>query len=444
MKKLDEAVLVDPIRSVNFFNGRLLTAEDLREEREAARAHRRALGRGVGAGVVEGLWVTSVSGGSGPAVRVEAGRAIDGDGTDLTLPQPVTLSLTEREKQLVAIAPDFDVCLPPQGALLEGVGVYLLVMSPQATLSVDRAPKSGLGTDGRAFGCEARWVLETVVFRMEYVQLDAALFPELTGALATELAALDAANDEASRSLRRNYIAHLFFGTLARRRAGIDPFATGSAGSAYAAYGPVDALRGSGVLRPCDVPLALISWRGATLDFVDVWPVRRRPIPPARSATLPALGDDRARREGEAVHLQFFEQMQQVLTTASQPSMVRATDYFRFLPPCGLLRVQQPGRRGVAVDVFFQGFPRREPPMVDAALLDQLVARSFRYEPIDVREQELVWLYRPWQNVWERDHGASIQDVVVFTSPHVPEQGLARFDVARWDYSNFASGRGCE
>lgn len=438
MKKLEEAVLVDPIRSVNFFNGRLLTAEDLREEREASRAHRRSLGRGLGAGVVEGLWVEPVSGGDGPAVRVHAGRAVDLDGTDLWLPKPVTLSLSAREERLVAIAPDFNVCLPPQGTLLEGTGVYLLVMSPQATLSLDRAPKSGLGADGRVFGCEARWVLETVTFRTEYITLDSSLLPELTPALSAELTMLEAATDEAAQSLRQNYIAHLFFGTLARRQAGIDPYATGPDGSAYARYGPVDILRDRGGLRPCDVPLAVISWRGTTLDFVDVWPVRRRSIPPVRSENRPVLGDDRRYREGEAIYLQFVEQFERTLDTTAQPQQLRAQDYFRFLPSCGWLRVGPTGSVGIDVPRFFEGFAKRTPQMIDASLFEELVARSFWYEPIDTREHELVWLYRPWQNQRARDLGDSMQDVVIFVSPHLPEQGLARFDVARWDYSNWA------
>jgi hypothetical protein len=49
--------ITDGVRFVNFFNGRLLTAEDLRREQDANVVLRDRLGTAVGDGVVRGLRV---------------------------------------------------------------------------------------------------------------------------------------------------------------------------------------------------------------------------------------------------------------------------------------------------------------------------------------------------------------------------------------------------
>ena len=45
------------IRSTNFFNNRLLSAEDLNREKDANRAEHKQIGRAVGDGIVNGLRV---------------------------------------------------------------------------------------------------------------------------------------------------------------------------------------------------------------------------------------------------------------------------------------------------------------------------------------------------------------------------------------------------
>ena len=56
--ELLEPILKGGIRSVNFFNGRLLSAEDLKQEQEANREGRARLGQAVGHGVAYGLEVS--------------------------------------------------------------------------------------------------------------------------------------------------------------------------------------------------------------------------------------------------------------------------------------------------------------------------------------------------------------------------------------------------
>jgi hypothetical protein len=50
-----ESILDQGIRNTNFFNGRILTADDLRTEQDANRQQHEQLGQAIGAGIVNGL-----------------------------------------------------------------------------------------------------------------------------------------------------------------------------------------------------------------------------------------------------------------------------------------------------------------------------------------------------------------------------------------------------
>jgi hypothetical protein len=72
-------------RRVNYFSGRLLTAEDFETEQSYWLGKHRSHGRHLhGSGVVCGLRVTP----SGPGVTVEPGLAIDGLGREIVVPEP--------------------------------------------------------------------------------------------------------------------------------------------------------------------------------------------------------------------------------------------------------------------------------------------------------------------------------------------------------------------
>src|SRR4051812_30026256 len=80
------------VRSVNFFNGRLLSAEDLNKEKSANREGHKQLGRALGHGVAYGLEVpdTKVT---QPTLLIKSGLAVNRRGRTLLLDQDVTLSL---------------------------------------------------------------------------------------------------------------------------------------------------------------------------------------------------------------------------------------------------------------------------------------------------------------------------------------------------------------
>src|SRR5262249_1021071 len=96
----------------------------------------------------------------------------------------------------------------------------------------------------------------------------------------------------------------------------------------------------------CDVPLAVLYWTATGgVQFLDLWSVRRR-LTHSRTATrFPALSDKRL-AASEAMVLQFQEQIAGLRRTLGQASSVVASDYFKFLPPVGVLPIASPTSPG--------------------------------------------------------------------------------------------------
>src|SRR5581483_7706324 len=120
-KQLSEIITSGGIRSINFFNGRLLTAEDLTQEQAARAAAEAQLGKGIGSGVAWGLEVShSAAASSSPVVTVQPGAAINSRGQALCLSSAADISLV---RPAAVNAPTsgavFQDCQPPQpGAYL--------------------------------------------------------------------------------------------------------------------------------------------------------------------------------------------------------------------------------------------------------------------------------------------------------------------------------------
>ena len=103
---LDAAVLDDGIENVNFFNGRVLTAEDMRDEQEAGAEHRRRIGRAHGPGVFAGL--EAARGDDGRSVEVLPGLGVSWLGDVVELAEATTVALVvpcgrERERHRLAV-----------------------------------------------------------------------------------------------------------------------------------------------------------------------------------------------------------------------------------------------------------------------------------------------------------------------------------------------------
>jgi len=154
------------LRSVNFFNGRLLTGDDLAAEQSALHKRLEHLGQLTGAGVGYGLEVQETPGTStpqNPVVTVAGGLAVSPSGTALWLPSPVDLSLAGTEATSdTEPGALFAPCQPfAPGTYTAGAGVYLLWIGP-ASQSDGLAQVNGLGN--QIAPCNVDDYIDTVEF----------------------------------------------------------------------------------------------------------------------------------------------------------------------------------------------------------------------------------------------------------------------------------------
>jgi hypothetical protein len=445
-RNLLEPILDGGVANPHYFEGRLLTAAALREEQEAQRTHHRRLGRGLGPGIVDGLWVTVEFAGSAtapPLLAISAGLAVNAEGETLELPAREVVALARTAAAPPQTAGLFHTCEPPT-ALVEGpgAGFYILVLSPASGYQ-GRAPLSGLSEPTAGSGCGSRWAMEGVRLRM--VPLDPLTVSGLSASTRTLLESqLLAATAEADLSKVRNVVAHLCLGTEPLVAFAADPFARdplsgGGTEAQLLHYGAVDDLLAAGALTACDVPLALLHWPTATgLDFADNWSVRRRQAPVATSVDWPTLTGGRRLAEADAARLQFQEQLGDLVAHGAAPAAVRAADYFRWLPPAGLLPLFGAGRpRGIDPIAFFTGLTARNATFLEGARLPALLASSLAYPPLDLTTGEMLWRFLVRENREEPDLHPPL---LAFASGHVPYIGEAQFDLSYWNFSNFGPG----
>ncbi len=444
-RQLLESILDNGVANPHYFEGRLLTAAALREDQEAQRERQRLLGRALGAGVVEGLWVSVEAAGTAstpPLLAVEAGLAIDGKGQTLKLPAREIVALAKTTTPPSTGAGLFHTCPPPTTTVeAPADGFYVLAIAPASGFR-GRAPFSGLAEPTAGAGCGSQSAVEGVRFR--FVPLDPLAVTGLSSGtrdlLEKQLLGTAA---EAGLARLRNVVAHLCLGTEPLGTFAVDPVAReavagGGTEAALADYGAIDDLVAKGDLTACDIPLALVLWRGNGVIFCDNWSVRRRLASPVTSEPWPTLSGGRRHAEAEAVLFQFQEQLAALLEGATSPAAIQAQAYFRWLPPAGLAPLAGGGRRGVTQATFFSGMTTRDPTIyIDGARLPDLLARSLVQPPIDVTSGEFVWTYRVRQNDLLPFESGTEFPYIVFASGHMPYVGTARFDVARFDRSNF-------
>jgi hypothetical protein len=444
--ELLEPFLEQGIRNTNFFNGRLLSAEDLRTEQEANRQQHQQLGQSIGAGIAYGLEVrqavaTSLpSGTAAPQVTVSAGLALNGRGQALFLPSAIELALVREQETVAAGAGLFAACEPLQAtAILTGTGVYLLALAPASGFA-GRAPVSGLGGNGVTGGsCGSRFAVEGVQFRL--VNVPVSSMPDISPTLREQLDQLMASGNAASLSKLRNLLAHVCFGTEALQDFFRDPFKRVNTTPLYATYGALDTLRAAGSLSDCDVPLALLYWTTQGIQFVDMWSVRRSLTRPATATHWSPFIDDRHVGQGEAMFLQFQDQVDTLRAPGAVPESVVATQYFNYLPAAGILPLAgMRAARGFDYLQFFSGLTSSKPVFIEGTKVGPLIRTSLAYLPIELRSQELIRLYMVRENMQAIDTSTSSppQYYLLFASGHIPYQGDAHYDLARWNYSNYA------
>jgi hypothetical protein len=409
----------DAIRAPNFFNGRLLSAEDLSAERAAMRRMLAQLGRATGDGIAYGLEVTGAIGGNtvtDPVVTVSAGLAINREGDTIELSQAVDVSLRQPSSAGTASTAQpagNNGAFGPCGALstsayAAGKGVYLLTIAPTEGRE-GRAPVSGLGSLNAC--CGDKSIVEGVEFRL--IRID-------------ELAAL--LNDS---SHLQNAVAYQCFA------APDDNFAADPFGAPQPGYGLIDGLRAALLLGDAEVPLATIHWTdvGGT-RFVDNWSVRRRVARPASSGQLSRVMSDRRLSEGEAM-LRQFEAHLRVLAADPAARSKPATATFGFLPAAGLVPISGvDGSTGFDYPSFFAGLTIRGPFTLEGARVEFLLGLATALRPIDLSNRELIWLYRVRENI-KFGGGSPGQPYLLFASGQLPYVAESRYDVAHWGGANY-------
>ena len=460
--QLFESVLAGGIKDTHFFNGRILTAEDLRAMQVASRLQDAQLGRAVGDGVAFGLEVrlsrSTTSTAERPVVRVTKGLAINRRGEALELVSDLDLALI-REPQVGAVPEGaFVECPPPRPqTTLTNFGLYVLTVQPAYQLE-GRAPMTELGTEGIGSACGSRWAVAGVKFRLvrlelgttadsstlrgRLVQLANDLDTQL-GQLATSALAAALLSTEVRRKVSRlrNGVAHLCLGTETHSAFVSDPLARVDDGSSpYVKYGVLDEMRDRADLTVCEIPLALVYWTSGGVQFVDQWAVRRSPVTAPRSLTWPVVAGDRRAAEGLSMCLQFQDHLDDLAQgDASGGAGISANAYFGLLPPIGILStIGIRTASGFDPLRFFESRTVRGPVYAEGANLAEMLQRATRFPPIDLGKRELIWLYFVRENVQGLQSASVSRQILVFTNGQMPFYGNPRFDLNYWNYASFA------
>ncbi|MCA1816450.1 MAG: hypothetical protein LC746_08620 [Acidobacteria bacterium] len=440
-----EPLLEDGIRNTNFFNGRLLSADDLKTEQESVRARIAHAGRAAGAGVVAGLWVEKVASSTPSdarhaAVSVTAGLAVCRAGHALQLPAATEVALVPAPDDPTAEdAGLFQTCLPPTtSTVVTGAGIYVLALT-SASGYEGKAQASGLTDVSAGSCCGARYAVEGVRFKL--VKLDVLKNTRVGSDTAARLVAYMKKGDAKSLSLLRNELAYSCFGAPAFDEFTRDPFARAADEGVEADdEGALGALRDDGSLTDCDVPLALIYWSRRGVEFVDAWAARRRVTRPAHPDRWSEVEDDSRAAVGEAAMRQFQDHLRALVRAGASAKDFAARDYFRYLPPVGFLPAADDGAGTSSLFEarrFFAGVTVLPPVHMEGARLGALVRHAAPFAAHDLDSKQMLRLYYVRQNAQALDDGAASSRCVIFASGHVPFAGEARFDISLFDYSNY-------
>jgi len=421
--ELLEPILDRGIRNTNYFNGRLLSAEDLGTDQEATRQRQRQLGRAVGTGVVEGLDVRIAAGaapavGIAPVLSVSAGLALNRLGQALDLPEPATVPLVRAKEEAAAEAGLFAPCEGACGTdLLAGAGVYLLVIAPASGFE-GRAPASGLmGAPPGAGRCGSRYAVEGVRFRL--VELNLLGNTAIHDATRQSIRDLLTGSDVTTLSKLRNRLAHLCLGTRGLAQVSSDPFAVPDGAPAPGGLAVLERLCRPGTLTGCDVPLALLYWTADGIQFLDRWAVRRplSGLPAAGRWTL--LFDDTRLQAALLATLQFIEQTEDIVERmAANPGLANRglDDFFVHLPPSGVVPVVGgSSQTGFVLDTFFGKRASGSPTELSTGDLVGLLRQALVQSPADVDQTDVLQLYRDAAHIAAVKAGETKQAYVVFT-----------------------------
>jgi len=421
--KIGEAVLDPGLQWINFFNGRLLSGEDLTQERNASTVSRQRLGQAVGDGIVWGLQVIPKKLNSAVSqdlvVTVKPGLAVNRNGRPLALEEEATVWLLPADTTQAATVKSsyFAPCLGVRAGGYTAGGVYLLTLFPAEGPSQELAPVSGLGTTTAA--CMARYRKEGIQFRMLPVD------PK------KQLGLTDSDLTDAEAGRLRNRLAYAVFG-MPVLSAPAEPF-----NPLDLPFDPLDFLRSdpTNPLTDCDVPLAIVYLTDSGgMQFVDMGSVRRRvSLRPAGDGWgVPSSGGDPARLGdrwtflfgerrlslAEAFFLEFEEHVLDLFNQlAIKPALAHQdlSETFVYLPAIGIVPIVGGGSKsGFNQADFFGSRAPGSPTVISQADLVGLFQKALAYSPVQTSQVDLVQLYWVSENLSAVASGASDQRYLVF------------------------------
>jgi hypothetical protein len=186
-------------------------------------------------------------------------------------------------------------------------------------------------------------------------------------------------------------------------------------------------------LSDCDVPLAVINWTASGgVVFIDLWAARRPITEPSASGRWSPLVNCRRDSESKAMFLQFAEQLREIRENETSLNTFVASTRFDYLPPVGLLPTANVGNApGFTYQKFFDQQAFHAPVFLEGAMVNPLIDMSLNFAPLNLANKDPIKLF----NVVD---GPTTRPYVLFVSAYVPFQAEARFDITRWNFSNFA------
>ena len=348
------------LQAPHYFNGRLLTAEDLKTDQQAVLTREAWLGQASGYGVIEGLIVSQVD---STSLKVSAGLGLNRQGQVIHLASDTTLQLFLQASNNAPIddAGHFKNCdfsAIGGGNAVVSDGAYLLTVIPASRLDGLAPVKAAAGSIAPP-GCASKSETEGLQFK------------------AIRLTAFEAQFANITDINRQNLLAHWCYGSKHLPDLARDPFHFNSNFGGLDGLDPAD-------LTLCDLPLAVFYWLNGGLVFVDAWSARRRLIRPdaldetqedvvvgdvfrfprlserfafvgatatfspsvllsrsliqRKTRTWKGILSDKRVAEGQARFLQFQAQIDSLITTG-KISQVDAREYFPFMPPAGFLPI---------------------------------------------------------------------------------------------------------
>lgn len=383
---LNTPILEGGLERIPFFNGRVLTAEDLQTEQHGNAEERRRLGRGLGTGVLEGLSVRRRSGDPPTTVAVESGLGLAPSGRTVELPQRTIVSVVSEAKrtQTAGTTGQFEDCSTQNATVTSGTGAYLFVLKP-ASDTEGRVPRTRLGNSGAAGACGAQYRREGA--RLQLVPLNVVEEQSGSTSLADEVKrradAVQRAREEGeapgreTTSMLRNLWAHVL---LRGSTASLDSVGTGRRIRAF----------GGGTVGDDAVPLALLYWAVDRIEFVDPWAVRTVVRPPTDTERATARSGRRVERL-----LQFVDHLREVIATHPNPRRIRLDDYVRFVPAAAMIPAfDLDAPRGVDPTRVLQRYSRGTVGEKRPGALSTLLHQSLSAPPVDLAAQPNLLRFR--------------------------------------------------